>query len=243
MKLRVITIISGFGLGLLLSGFLATAPANEIGESYKTATIKRGGQLYDNWVKASDQNPPAGVQPLFVDDGQTAAEETWNCSKCHGYDYTAVTGAEKKTVAGAKDKPASDVYAMIEGTGTQHNFGKFLSQRELLSLTRFIKEGTYDFASVIDSNGKITGSAGRGENTFVSRCAPCHASEGKRYDFDREKEGIQGLGYLANQEPLRAFHRTLWGKPGTGMPSGIIDFEKTFEEIVDVLTYAQSLEE
>lgn len=219
-----------------------TASANEVDEQYKTANLKRGAQLYDNWPKASDQNVPVGVHPLFTGTNKIAAEKTWNCSTCHGYGYRTAAGEGSVTIYKVTDKAASDIYAKIKGVGTQHDFGQYLTERELLALTRFLKEGIYDFAAAINNERKITGNINAGGATFGTRCAPCHSGDGNRYDFDHEQEGVQGLGYLADNDPEKAFHRTLWGKPGTGMPSAIVDFEKRYEDVVDVLTYTQSLE-
>lgn len=240
--MKLITALLGVTLSLLISGFALNVSAGDIDNQYKTANLKRGGQLYDNWIKASDQNPPDRNNPLYSGTGNISAEQTWYCSGCHGWEYESIPGTADSGIKEAAKQEASVIYGVIEGQGTTHDFSRFLSRRELLALTRFIKEGTYDFAAVITKEGKITGNKSIGEGTFLARCAPCHNKDGKRYDFDRDKSGVQGLGYLANAEPAKLFHKVLWGDPGTGMPSWIVDFEKKYEDVIDVLSYVQSLE-
>ena len=65
---------------------------------------------------------------------------------------------------------------------------------------------------------------------------------GNMIDFKGKKDGIQGVGWLANDNPQESIHKIRWGHPGSDMPSMIVDINLMEQDAINILTYSQSLE-
>jgi thiosulfate dehydrogenase len=76
---------------------------------------------------------------------------------------------------------------------------------------------------------------------YDSSCIPCHGSDGREIDFDSGTEGVQGVGWLANDNPQETLHKIRWGHPGSAMPSMVGDEELTDEQTGDILAHTQTL--
>jgi thiosulfate dehydrogenase len=63
--------------------------------------------------------------------------------------------------------------------------------------------------------------------------------DGDLIDFSGDP-GVQGIGWLSNDNPQETLHKIRWGHPGTGMPS-LVDVGLTDQQIGDILAYAQTL--
>ncbi len=90
------------------------------------------------------------------------------------------------------------------------------------------------------SNGVATGDAGNGQGLYNANCSSCHGADGNALDF-KSSEGIQGVGWLADDNPQETLHKIRWGHPGTAMPSAVDDGGLTDEETGDILAYGQTL--
>ena len=89
--------------------------------------------------------------------------------------------------------------------------------------------------------GHITRDISNGKVLFKNNCASCHGNDGNEIDFKYKKDGFQGVGWLANDNPQESIHKIRWGHPGSDMPSLIIDAKLTDQDAVDILTYSQAL--
>jgi hypothetical protein len=61
--------------------------------------ISRGGQLYDNWWKATiDTDKPQKDHPLWKEQSTNNRNgyDTYRCKECHGWDYRGKNGAYGK---------------------------------------------------------------------------------------------------------------------------------------------------
>ena len=211
--------------------------------------IKLGAQLYDNWLKFVSQEP-VGNHPLYPTAGKKSGKSTWRCKECHGWDYIGkngryrsgshYTGIEGVLAANHKDDTA--LKDILSNKTSQHDFSPYLSKEQLEALVVFINKGLFETASVLDANGRANGNAKRGAGLFTENCASCHGDDGNDLDFNNKKEGIQGVGWLANDNPQESLHKIRWGHPGTDMPSMVSDAKLEDNHAVDILTYVQTLE-
>ena len=124
----------------------------------------------------------------------------------------------------------------------KHNFSEYLSDSEIWDLVKFLREGQAPIEAAIDSNGQGKGSMASGKLLYDSQCASCHDMDGNKIDFKSKKDGIQGVGWLANDNPQESIHKIRWGHPGSDMPSMTVDSKLSEQDAIDILTYSQSLE-
>lgn len=242
-------VICGLTIVFTCAGGSAVS-ASDVPDGYTKADLVQGALLYDHWPKVIDKNPSTGNHPLYPEASKKKGVTTWRCKECHGWDYigkegryksgshfTGISGIDK-----AKGKSAEKVYASLKDSANKHDFSTMMSDEDLWALTRFIKEGAYDIAGAINTDGKASGDSSKGKGMFAASCLDCHGAGGNEYDFESKKEGIQGVGFLANDNPQETLHKILWGNPGTDMPSLIVDGSKDFKDAVDILTFSQTLE-
>lgn len=217
--------------------------------SYSKADLKLGGLLYDNWSKVRNIET-AGNHPLYPASGKKKGGDTFRCKECHGWDYIGKDGRYSKGshftgikgVFDARSKSPDELYNVLTDTGARHNFAKHLTGKgDIWALVKFIKKGQIDIATALGPDGKGKGSVSRGQTLYNSNCSRCHGEYGNKIDFKGSKDGVQGIGWLANDNPQETLHKIRWGHPGSKMPSMIVDRGLAEIETIDILTYAMTL--
>ena len=131
-----------------------------------------------------------------------------------------------------------DVFDAIKGEGADHDLSAVLSDDDTANLTKFVREGLFDMSLYI-TNGVATGNANNGQGLYNANCAVCHGVDGNTLDF-KSSDGIQGIGWLANDNPQESLHKIRFGNPGSLMPS-MLETGLTDSEQGDILAYGQSL--
>jgi mono/diheme cytochrome c family protein len=116
-----------------------------------------------------------------------------------------------------------------------------MSQTQLGDLVTFLRQGQADIGAVIEDQGKRKGDVARGRTLYAAQCPSCHEAGGNKLDFQGGKEGIQGVGWLANDNPQESIHK-IRGHPGSDMPSKLVDRGLSEQDAIDILTDSQSLD-
>lgn len=217
-------------------------------EGSKQADIKLGGQLYDNWPKIKKVEL-SGNHPAYPAMGKQKGAGTWRCKECHGWDYIGKDGRYKKGshytgipgVYDARTKNPQELYDALTNAEMKHDFSSYLTDGDTWALVQFMREGLIDIGTAVNPDGSAKGNPNKGKPLFQSACADCHGATGNKVDFDEKKEGIQGVGYLAKDNPQETLHKIRWGHPGSDMPSAIVDDKLSNAETIDILSYAQTL--
>jgi len=107
-------------------------------------------------------------------------------------------------------------------------------------MVAFLQSEKIDASAFVSEDGTVTGGdVERGKELLNSNCAMCHGEDGKALNFGSEEEP-EFVGTLATDNPWEFVHKVSYGEPGEVMPSGI-NMEWTLQDIIDMLTYAQSL--
>jgi thiosulfate dehydrogenase len=244
----VVLVLLVIGIAAFWSYATSVATGAGIPEGYVKADLKQGGLLYDNWTKFTDVKV-SGNHPLYPAEGKQQGGSTWRCKECHGWDYIGKDGRYSKGshftgikgVFDARLKDHQDLYKNLTDSGTNHDFSKYLKDNDIWALVKFLREGLVDISTALDSNGAVTGSADKGKPLYQKNCAMCHGDDGRKLDFNDEKEGIQGVGELANDNPQETLHKIRWGQPGTKMPSAVLKGKLTDADTIDLLAYTQIL--
>ena len=130
----------------------------------KTASIVRGGMLYDTWWKVvPGASEPKDNQPLWPlqTTNKRKGSVTWRCKECHGWDYKGKEGAYGSGshftgfpgVWNADQKKSADELAGILGgsANPQHNFSKVLRPEDIADLANFLKGGLVDMMQYVNS--------------------------------------------------------------------------------------------
>lgn len=229
--------------------FMVVAGEAEQTTSYDASDIKRGALLYDNWPKLSD-NEFTRSHPLYPDSAKKSGTTTWRCKECHGWDYIGKNGRYSKGshytgidgLYDSRTKTPNYLFERLTNTEGDHDFGHFLDENDIWALVRFIREGQRSFRDVIDADGKTLGSAVTGGRLYQDHCSSCHGKDGNRLDFKPNKEGVQGIAWLAVENPQESIHKIRWGHPGSIMPSMVVDGKLSEQQAIDILTYSQSLD-
>jgi mono/diheme cytochrome c family protein len=108
----------------------------------------------------------------------------------------------------------------------------------VLDLTKFIADGLVDISLYLDqSTGLATGDPVAGQTLYDAACPACHGLDGLTLDFDAAP-GIQGVGWLADDNPQETLHKIRWGHPGSSptMPSQVAN-GLTDQQTGDILAY------
>ncbi len=228
----------------------ATEPSF-IEDNYDSADAVNGGLLYDKWWKVNAGiEPTSDFDPIWASQNTNARSgpDSWRCKECHGWDYVGKDGRYSggshftgfEGVWDLRDADMEDIFDAIKGEGADHDLSAVLSDYDIADLTKFIKESLIDMSLYI-SNGVATGDVNNGQVLFNANCAVCHGDDGNTLDF-KGSDGIQGIGWLADDNPQETLHKLRFGHPGSEptMPSM---FEKglTDAEQGDILAYGQTL--
>jgi thiosulfate dehydrogenase len=241
-------VIAAASAGPLQAGSASDKEGKQIQASLESFPLKHGAQLYDNWPKLTGRKPE-GSHPLYPDAGKKQGGSSWRCKECHGWDYVGRDGryAEGSHYTGIRGvleiagRPSSELYGALTNSGDGHDFSTYLSETELKALSAFLGEGLVDIRPHIGADGKASGDAGPGKKLYRSHCAECHGEDGNKLDFKARKEGVQGVGWLADDNPQESLHKILWGHPGSDMPSLVVDGGLTVKEAADILSYTQTM--
>jgi thiosulfate dehydrogenase len=222
-------------------------------DNWASADIVRGALLYDKWwpVNAGTE-PTTDFDPIWASQttNTRSGGDTWRCKECHGWDYIGnlgrySSGSHFTGFAGVwtlRDADTLQVFQSIKGTGGDHDMSGMLSDTDVLDLTKFIADGLVDISLYLDqSTGLATGDPVAGQPLYVAACPACHGLDGLTIDFD-PAPGIQGVGWLADDNPQETLHKIRWGHPGSSpmMPSQVGN-GLTDQQTGDILAYTQTL--
>ncbi|MDZ4254680.1 MAG: c-type cytochrome [Sulfuritalea sp.] len=211
-------------LAALMAGLTAgPALAND------TASIVRGGRLYDNWSLESRERLPPHPNPAFkTKQLRVAATDTWRCVECHGWDYQGRHG-----IAGIRGRQNTDPAAIVALLkDANHNYKELLHEGDRVDLANFISRGQTDMQKLVDSARRAKAALSSSEKIYATVCAACHGLDGGRL---RE---VAPLGDSARQRPHEVLHVALNGHPGGNMPA-----LRTLGEdaVAKILAYLQTL--
>lgn len=251
--MKYYVVLPAIFLTVLLMGIsndIGSAGANQdiTPAPYQDADIKNGALLYDNWLKITNVKKE-GNHPLYPSDAKKSGKSTWRCKECHGWDYIGNKGRYSKGshytgIAGTfqvRDKAPVYLYNSLTNKATAHDFSSYMSASQIWDLVKFLREGQAAIEPVIDAQGQAKGRKEQGKALYDAQCSSCHGADGNELDFKGSKEGIQGVGWLANDNPQESIHKIRWGHPGSDMPSMITDKKLSEKDAIDILTYSQTL--
>ena len=220
-----------------------------IEDNYDAADAVRGGLLFDKWWKVnSGTEPSTDFDPIWSSQNTNArsGSDSWRCKECHGWDYVGdqgryATGSHFtgfSGIWGARNDHMEDVFDAIKGDGVDHDLSAVLSDEDIADLTKFVREALVDMSLYI-TNGVAAGNANNGQGLYNANCSVCHGTDGNTHDFS-SSEGVQGIGWLTNDNPQESLHKIRFGHPGSLMPS-MFEIGLTDAEQGDILAYGQSL--
>ncbi|WP_432822777.1 c-type cytochrome [Trichloromonas sp.] len=234
---------------LLLGGLIVWGGGiGAVGSTESMGSLKLGAQLYDNWLKMTGKTVE-GNHPAYPAEAKKSGSSTWRCKECHGWDYIGkdgryASGSHYTGIKGLYDvrtRSGQDLQQAIAATGTLHDFTEYLTLEEIVSLVRFINEGLIDISVALNADGTARGDAEAGKQLYAANCADCHGADGNAIDFKGDKDGVQGVGYLAVDNPQESLHKIRWGHPGSDMPSLIADVGLDDAAAINILSYSQTL--
>lgn len=225
-----------------LVAYVQTLPEKNL-----SASIVRGGRLYDHWQKETGAQPPATRHPAYPKEAAQAAKPTtnWRCKECHGWDYRGRDGAYRQGphrtgIKGIRAFEGSDPQAVIELLmDKNHRYLRTrwaagpLDLQDLMDLANFVAFGQIDMNAFIDpQTGIAKGDPKRRSDEFNVFCAICHGKDGKALATGSD------IGDVARKNPWEALHKIRNGHPDEAMPA-LHGLDMTI--LVDILSYAQTL--
>jgi cytochrome c553 len=227
-----------------------------------TGDLVRGGQLYDEWWAAPEEEEHEGEEeheheaagpesdhPLWKTQttNTRSGADTWRCKECHGWDYKGADGAYGSGshvtgfagILGSASKSADELAAWLNGeVNPDHDFSA-LGDVGVNALVTFIQEETHDVSRFINDDKSANGDPAQGKSTFENTCAACHGRDGKAMNFGDADEP-EYVGTIARDNPWEFMHKAWFGQPGEPMPAGM-RMGWSLEDIADLLAYAQTL--
>ena len=251
--------ISLLGLVALTMFFVGCDNTNDThyaDANWDNADLVRGGLLYDKWWDVNGSaTPSSDFDPIWASQSTNARSggDTWRCKECHGWDYIGKDGRYSggshytgfNGVMDASSNSHAAIFDAIKDAGGDHDLSDQLSDADVLDLVKFITEGLFDMYAYIDPVTYAgTGNATNGGTLYATNCEFCHGADGKNFDFESE-DGVQGVGWLSNDNPQEVFHKIRWGHPGSlgtaeEMPS-MVYLGLTDAEIGHRLTFVQTV--
>lgn len=225
-----------------LLAYTQTLPAKDL-----SASITRGGRLYDHWQKETGAEPPTSRHPAYPRQAAQATnpQSNWRCKECHGWDYKGRDGAYAKGPhrtgikgirAMAGREPQAVIALLMDANHRYHGTSWFkapLDLQDLIDLANFVTRGQIDMAAYIDpQTGIAKGDAQRRRDDFNILCATCHGRDGTALLTGK------AIGSVARSNPWEALHKIRNGHPNEAMPA-LRALDKTL--LVDILAYAQTL--
>ncbi len=249
----IVGLMSVFLLGSSIATSVIFAEGEDQAQSaadYQEADLKNGAQMYDNWLKITGTRTPENQNhPLYPQTSKKSGKITWRCKECHGWDYIGNKGRYSKGshftgISGVfhvqKENPEV-LYGFLTNKKAEHDFLEYLPKSEIWDFVKFLREGQVAIEPVIDIQGKGKGNSSHGKVLYDAHCSDCHGSDGNQIDFKGTKEGVQGVGWLANDNPQESIHKIRWGHPGSNMPSMTVDKNLSEQDSIDILTYSSLL--
>jgi thiosulfate dehydrogenase len=218
--------------------------------------ISRGGQLYDNWWRATvDPEKPGKDHPLWKKQthNKRSGYSTFRCKECHGWDYRGKDGAYGKgshytgfsgVYSAAQEMSLKDLENVLKGSVNRgHDFSVYLKNSDIADLALFMKKGLVDTSSFVNRDGvPVRGNSNKGKHIFRNACMNlCHGESGGDIKFGSDEEH-EYIGTVANGNPWELIHKVRAGQPGTSMPSAIIN-KWGEQDLSDLLTYLSTLPE
>jgi len=200
MKRTALAALAAFMVGLMAAPAAAT----------DTASIVRGGRLYDNWSHESRERTPPQANPAFrTRQVRVAAADTWRCVECHGWDYKGKHG-----VAGIRGRQSGDPAAIVALLkDANHGYDDLLHESDRIDLANFIIRGQVDMQKLVENARRLKSTPGTSEKIFATVCAACHGLDGGNL------RAVPPLGDSARQRPHEVLHVVLNGHPGGNMPA------------------------
>lgn len=251
MKIVVsLSLVIGLSFFMFFNTYEPLADENRSGAHIagELADIQHGALLYDNWMTLKSPRPGA-THPLYPPTSKKNGPGTWRCKECHGWDYIGAQGRYRegshytgiKGLYDARSRSQEELLDALRSPDNGHDFSPYLSAADLRGLAAFIQNGLYDIGRVLDDQGHVKGSITAGKVMYASQCAACHGSDGDAMDFKSKKAGVQGVGWLANDNPQESIHKIRWGHPGSEMPSMIVDAGLSERETIDILAFSRTI--
>lgn len=218
--------------------FLQTLPTDNL-----SASIAKGGRLYDDWAAETGVRSPPVPHPAYPPTAYFAndAALTWRCKECHGWDYRGKDGAYAggrhatgiKGIRALAGSPPSRIAAILRDN--THRYDAVLKERDLRDIAQFVALGQVDTDDAINrSSGRARGDAARGHAYFDTLCASCHGTDGRRLLT------IPPLGRVARSSPWESLHKMMNGHPDEKMPA-LRELDQQL--LSNVLAYLQELPE
>jgi len=241
---------SKFGKILPIAAIAATAftfapavvNAQDAGAYALTASIARGGRLYDKWWAENRTEKPTVTHPQWpASNTRKAGDVTNRCKSCHGWDLKGVdgvygSGSYQTGIKGLDNLAGADNAGVIASINNDlHGFGDALSTADYTDLANFITKGQYDVRAVINEDKTVIGDKANGQEIFDSVCAACHTTDGTKVD---NKQMGESIGLVASGNPYEGFQKIRNGQPAENMPP-----LRAFglQSSADLLAYIQTL--
>lgn len=194
-----------------------------------SASIVRGGRLYDNWSLESKGRTPNHPNPAFKSaQARVATADTWRCVECHGWDYKGDHGI--KGISGRQKSDPVALLALLKDAN--HGYGELLSDGDRFDLANFIASGQTDMRQLQELAGRSKPGQAAADKVYATVCANCHGLDGARL------RQVPPLGDSARQRPYEVLHVALNGHPGGNMPALRTLGEET---VATMLAYLQTL--
>ncbi|MEO5372874.1 MAG: hypothetical protein H7840_01200 [Alphaproteobacteria bacterium] len=207
-----------------------------------SASVLRGGRLYDNWALEIHKKAPKQAHPAYPAEGKFAhaPQQNWRCAECHGWDYEGRDGAFSKEnehftgIKGIRGMVGADpakVVALLKDKS--HGYDEFLEDADLQDLAAFVSKGQVEVAQYIDRKTTLSrGNRKRHAAFFETVCINCHGRDGT------EMRQTMPLGRFARENPYETLHKVFFGHPGAKMPSSVV---LGTELVSDTVAYLQEL--
>jgi mono/diheme cytochrome c family protein len=241
--------------GNMMEGMHDLSPVQYNPEFYSgDMRISRGGQLYDNWWKATtNTGKPEDNHPLWSQQNanKRSGYDTYRCKECHGWDYKGKNGAYAKgshftgfkgVYEVSQKKTVKELEGALKGsTNKDHDFSKYLSGNDISDLALYLKKGIINTDRYLDKKGNpIGGDVNAGAYLFNTNCTHmCHGGAGTSINFGKPDEP-EFIGTVANKNPWELIHKVRSGQPGTKMMSAIIN-RWSDKDILDLVAYTRTL--
>ncbi len=208
--------------------------------------VTQGGLIYDKWWKALGLDAPTEDQALWATQTSNtrSGQDTWRCKECHGWDYSGADGAYATGshftgfpgVLAAQSLSLDEIAAWMDGTtNADHDFSAYFDADAMAMITGFLQTGTVDMSTYINEEKTANGDTSVGNDYYEIACTSCHGDDGRAISF-----GGKFVGTLANGNPWETLHKSAFGQPGEGMPSGI-NLGWSWQDLSDLLSFMQTL--